>query len=667
MTRKWGIRNWLTVMYLAVGTLALIGILLLRAGWDAENRKVMLVLDATSFDRLAYGGVALKPPSPAAVGVNEATVRILQELGYMTRADIPPGSGDLYLASIPSRLLFDRDALSADQLAERIQRSLGYQLPGGYDVKVTETLAVVGTPTYRISLALPPLPDERRNSLALGFYLKPRFSLPETCAYVFRPNGNGLYDRAGIEAKLSWIPDSPNASSLVVFSGTQVPGFPGKLADTAELFTGDLGLVEFSRTDGDRSLAARLKPQSIYWVHSIPPEEMPPLSPEVMKNRYLRALRERNPRVLYLHPITPSQAIEPAETLVVAASRANQEFLDGLARSISEELKYELSLEPANPTADPPLLLRAPVVLLVYLGIMWFVLLFLPGGRLEAFFHHPVTMLLAIPASFAVAASSQLRGLAALAAALVFPLVGMGYAFGYSLLRKRERRMLPGTHAVTAFAVAFIFALLGGLVVHGLVISVAAFTKMEVFHGVLLSRGLPVLLILAYAFNLNTLGWAPAIRNMFARINRMMAYPFSVLDLALVFILVAALALAMMRAGNEFGFLVSQSESSVRGSLERLFAVRPRTTEIIGHFALLWFFAFMPLGHRSLLLLLAAGMLGMCSVVNTFSHLHTPVMVSLYRSEVGVIIGLGAFITASFIWWLARLANQKMGGKTKED
>jgi hypothetical protein len=663
MTRNWGIRNWLTALYLAVGTLALIGILVMRTGWDAEYRKVMLVFDATTYGRLARDGVTLSLPSPAAIGVNEATVRSLRELGYMTRVASAPGTGDVFLASIPSTLLFDRGRLNGEKLAARIKRSLSYQLTDGFDVQVAENFGMVGTPSFRVSLVLPPLPEEQTNALALGFYVQPSFPLPESYAYVFRPNGNGLYDRAGLEEKFSWIPDHPHASSLVIFSGTQVPGFPGGLADTAELFTGDLGLVEFSKTDGDRGLAARLKPSSIYWVHSIPQEEMPPLSPLAMKERYLRALRERNPRVLYLHPISPSLAIQPAETLGIAAARANQEFLDGLAQSIRDELKYEVSLEPANPSADPPLFLRAPVVLLVYLGVMWFVLIFLPGGRLETFFHHPATMLAAIPASFVVAASDQLRGLAALAAALAFPLVGIGYAFGYTMLLRRNGRTLPGTQAVTAFAVTFVFALLGGLIVQSLIISVAAFTKIEFFHGVLLSRSLPVLLILAYAFNLNTMGWAPAARSMYARINRLMAYPFTALDMALVFILAAALALAMMRAGNEFGFLVSQSESSVRGNLERLFAVRPRTTEIAGHFALLWFFTLMPWSHRSLLLLLAAGMLGMCSVVNTFSHLHTPVLVSMYRSEIGLILGLAAFVVTYFIWWLVRLISIKLGGQ----
>lgn len=661
MTRNWGIRNWLTALYLAVGTLALIGILVLRSGWDAEYRKVMLVFDATTYGRLARDGVALSLPSPAAVGVNEATVRGLREMGYLAQVASTPGTGNVFLASIPSTLLFDRGRLDGEKLAERIRRSLSYQLTGGFDAQVTESFGMVGTPTFRISLVLPPLPEEQTNALSLGFYVQPSFPLPESYAYVFRPNGNGLYDRAGLEEKFSWIPDHPHASSLIIFSGTQVPGFPGGLPDAAGLFHGDLGLVEFSKTEGDRGLAAHLKPSSIYWVHSIPQEEMPPLSPLAMKERYLRALRERNPRVLYLHPVTPSLLVAPAETMGVAVALANQQFLDDLARGIRDELKYEISLEPANPSAEPPLFLRAPVVLLAYLGVMWFVLIFLPGGRLETFFHHPATMLAAIPVSFAVAASDQLCGLAALAAAVAFPLVGMGYALGYTLLLKRSSRTLPGTQAVTAFAVAFIFALLGGLIVHALVVSVAAFTKMEVFHGVLLSRSLPVLLILAYAFNLNTLGWAPAARSMYARINRLMAYPFTAMDMALVFILAAALALAMMRAGNEFGFLVSQSESSVRGGLERFFAVRPRTTEIAGHFALLWFFTLMPWGHRSLLLLLAAGMLGLCSVVNTFSHLHTPVLVNMYRSEIGLILGLAAFAVTYFTWWLIQLTSRKLG------
>ena len=107
-----------------------------------------------------------------------------------------------------------------------------------------------------------------------------------------------------------------------------------------------------------------------------------------------------------------------------------------------------------------------------------------------------------------------------------------------------------------------------------------------------------------------------------------------------------------MRAGNDFGFLVSGTETTVRGTLEQIFGVRPRTTELVGHFAMIAFFVLLPWRHRSLLLLLAAGTMALSSVINTFSHLHTPLLVSVYRALLGLMLSLLAAVAAYIVIWI---------------
>ncbi len=646
------LRKSLIYIFLALGLIAALGILAQRAGWDKANRKVMLVFDAGSFSQLAQAGVAVSLPSPAAVGVSEATIRSLDELGYLSPVDLT-GGGDAFRFVIPRERFFEFDTEEASRLAERIRTCLSWQLVGGFDVAVQELNRPDEPPAFLGVIALPHLSEEALNALALGFYLRPQFPLPAEHAFVFRPNGNGLMDAEAVKLKFSWMPEVPRASSLVVFSGTQVPGYPWGLSLAAAEFQGEMGLVEFSELDGDRALAKRLPPEKILWVHSIPPEEIPELSPEVMVQRFLRALRERNPRVLYIHPVSASQSIPPRADMLAAAMQANAQYIRALVDGM-EELGFEPALEPASFGGDPPLALRAPVLLLVYLGILWFIFIYFPGGRMAAFVGHPATMLVALAASFPLAGVANARALAALVAALVFPLVGLGYALKYFCEHpaRGRWRLMPYANALTAFGIAFLLTLSGGLVIYSLLTGAAAIAKMEVFRGVLISRALPVIVALAYCYNLAELGWAPAARNIYARINRVFGHSVSYLDLALIIILAGALGLALLRAGNEFGFLVSGTETSVRGTLEQLFGVRPRTTELVGHFALVGFFVLLPWAHRSLLLLLAAGTMALCSVINTYSHLHTPLLVSVHRTLLGLMVSLIAVTVACAVIWL---------------
>ncbi len=172
------------------------------------------------------------------------------------------------------------------------------------------------------------------------------------------------------------------------------------------------------------------------------------------------------------------------------------------------------------------------------------------------------------------------------------------------------------------------------------------------------SRFLPPLLALMFCYSLHTFSQSPASWNLYLRINRLFGYPVNYLDLALLLILTAGLALAVLRSGNEFGFLVTGAEKGLRGSLEAIFGVRPRNTEIIGHFSMLWFLVLYPRGHRASLLLLAAGVLGLTSVVNTFCHFHTPLAVSVMRVSLGLLISLALFLISYFVCLAAfRLIN----------
>jgi hypothetical protein len=109
-----------------------------------------------------------------------------------------------------------------------------------------------------------------------------------------------------------------------------------------------------------------------------------------------------------------------------------------------------------------------------------------------------------------------------------------------------------------------------------------------------------------------------------------------------------------MRTGNDSGIGVSGLELKFRAVLDRLMMVRPRTKEfLIGHPALFLGIAFLLKQRRLLgLPLVALGILGQVSLVNTFCHIHTPLLMSVIRAFNGLALGL-------VIGWLVWIVIEK--------
>jgi hypothetical protein len=98
----------------------------------------------------------------------------------------------------------------------------------------------------------------------------------------------------------------------------------------------------------------------------------------------------------------------------------------------------------------------------------------------------------------------------------------------------------------------------------------------------------------------------------------------------------------LVRSGNESPVAPSGAELSFRSLLDHLLWVRPRTKEIFfGHPLLLISLILFNRGQkRGVWLGLALGVIGQISLLNTFCHLHTPILISLVRSFNGLWVGL---------------------------
>jgi hypothetical protein len=120
-------------------------------------------------------------------------------------------------------------------------------------------------------------------------------------------------------------------------------------------------------------------------------------------------------------------------------------------------------------------------------------------------------------------------------------------------------------------------------------------------------------------------------------------------DLLVLIVVVLFGVYYIIRSGNS-GFVLT-AERQFRDQLEVLLGIRPRFKEVFGIPAL-WLYIFgkhKQFGRYSFLIPVL-GVVGLCSVVNSFQHVHTPIFAILYREITGVVIGTLIGVLLSFLF-----------------
>jgi hypothetical protein len=125
-------------------------------------------------------------------------------------------------------------------------------------------------------------------------------------------------------------------------------------------------------------------------------------------------------------------------------------------------------------------------------------------------------------------------------------------------------------------------------------------------------------------------------------IKRYLAQHLTLKYLAIMFLLMIFFVIYILRTGN-YGFLVGNFEIYFRELLEEKLIVRPRTKELLFGYPLLvltiyvWSKQLFPEVVRKSMVVFST--ITSISMINTFCHIHTPVLVSFYRSALGVSLG----------------------------
>ncbi len=446
----------------------------------------------------------------------------------------------------------------------------------------------------------------------------------------------------------------PAGIGSVIFAGSAVLGNRALIGATASALAANrlvYGSVELGKTLGDEDLSRQADAETVR-VHSIGADEMGTMDEPTATERFVRAAKERNIRVCYVRLFTSGLA-HNADVL-----DANTAFVGKIVKGM-QEARLTVGDGPAHPYTDDPkpgLVLRVLMALGVLGGTLLLLRVFTGIAGRALVIASVVGLALALGLA-APGTTPKGRELLALVSACVFPTLGL---CAISL-----PRVAPGAssgqvlrRALAAYAQMTGVTVIGILLTVGLLAGRLFLLKVDAFLGVKLVLVTPVALTAAfYGLGLAALppraGWAARREVIAGSLRGLADRPLLTGQVVIGIAALVALALFVARSGNDPGVGVSASELKTRALLDKYLFVRPRTKEfLLGHPAL---FAGLAAAASKrfphwVLPLLVVGAIGQSSLLDTFCHLHTPLLVSAGRGLLGWALGA---VFGALLWTAA--------------
>lgn len=663
-----GSRRWLAAVAL-IGLLSAGAIGAARWTLEARYRTVEIVLDGPDWQALAVRD-GLDPAAllrearargATSVAVYERTLKRMadageaaylssMELAALARAGtVPPvfrpalegglRPGVVYVVAGPEMLGFLEDALSGLLGVWRVRR-------------VGQILEVAGLREDLEESGLGFLPQDLAGYRDLGL-------IP-----VLRLRNYPGLTNDGLQRMFSRL-SRLGRDYTVLFEFNEVLGFERLIDQTAAGLHG-LGaryarieaFSERRKQRGEDRLTARMRPDVIR-LFSLTPEELQVLPAADAREKFLRGTRERNIRLLYVRPLVTSAGM--------VGSNVNLDFVASLAAGVRDAgLRVgqaaplpALDACPASERSEWCRLLSI-LRLLVVVGAVAITILSLAAiadviGAAVAMRWWWVLFAAAVlltGVTFVAGGFTLWRKVLALGIASLVPGVAV---VAFIPTPERGRPAHPVAAGLQALWAASLIALGAAVVVAGLLSQWEFMLAADVFAGVKLAQVAPVLVvvILVWQMDRSARDWRQTVRDAWA----WSAHPL-LLRYAIAAVVVGLAAVVLLVRSGNFGFPVLGAEERLRTLTEQWLVVRPRTKEfLVGHPALMLAAAAAVLGWRRWVLPLAAvGVIGQVGIINSFSHLHTPLLYTLWRTGNALVVG--SVLGAVAIWVAAAVVGR---------
>jgi hypothetical protein len=386
---------------------------------------------------------------------------------------------------------------------------------------------------------------------------------------------------------------------------------------------------EFAKIGGDENVVEK-EPGLVIRLHSAQGQELDKMTLPEGVDRYARAARERNQRLLLLRPVSN------------AAEKPLDDFGDFFQQVKEETERQGGVIGTPHPFEEPAI----PAALFVAIAVS-----VIPVAIWTAAAFIPTRWWLLVLGLFLLALAAACfkpvgRPFMAFISAMVFPTAA------FLILDGRNLRWWLWEYVVVSA-----ISLTGGLSVAGLLNSLSYYIHAQQFLGVKVAHFAPILAIGAYFF------------YRFGLVKTSLRSPINWGKALLALVVLGALGFMIARTGNDNPAGVSGAELKLRALLDVILFVRPRTKEfLIGHpFLILGIGMLISLRRDEpkyqnvkgwITLFVMLGAIGQTSIVNTMCHIHTPLSLSLARIGVGMVAG---GILGAVLWGVAKRLRPREG------
>lgn len=360
--------------------------------------------------------------------------------------------------------------------------------------------------------------------------------------------------------------------------------------------------------------------------------------------RYNRAINERSIQLVVLDPITRSHEVS-AINLYDANILLLKQIIDQAYRRGAT--KWDFS----HPSPVPSMsTIKINTILLGVFALLWLVLVRLFHVKQKKQW---ITLMGALCFSYIGLVLSKNGPLASATVGIICACIGPVIPFIYFFPTKYSTASFKKNMAqfiiflVKSMAVIAVMCVLT-IAVH---LDPIHLNGVRPFWGVKISIVVPLILtwavIVSNQQRFNSFGY---------RLRRFATMPIISIHLVVGSIIIGAVFYSLKRSGNVAE--ISMIESTIRNGLESFFIIRPRFKEYLIGYPALWVCFFyrdrMTQGARAICCLV--GSIGFLSIINSFAHFHTPVLVSLYRSLIGFFCGMGVIVGLySVIWTVIKI------------
>lgn len=479
---------------------------------------------------------------------------------------------------------------------------------------------------------------------------------------------NGKVNKANqFELYKSELDKYENKSHIVLVSGNEVFGYSRTDNDYIEM-TQDLienydmkiGLVEtveqrqYFELDGANNLVSKISNDNFVRVFNMWSYIQKRYKyynyegAEEIGNALYRAITERNIRVVYFRPF-----LETENDYVVDIEEYDKMFSD-LGDRIKE---HGYTFGEATSLEDFSLPLPVKVLLTLQIAIYALILLnyVIKGIKLKYNVILFIFAFVGIMGAYYIAPNLAVS-LTALGAAVIFSTLSVLFYLKKYIFVKKQKSII---NIIGGFIISMLIALAGALHIGSIMADTAYFLELEVFRGIKLSLFIPLVLmvlILIYYYmeelakkNKSTIKTeAISVIKRFLKMNIKMKYA------VLVVVLAAAGYVYIARTGNATNLKPMAIEIMTRNFLENTLLARPRNKEFLFSFPSFIvgaYYASIFMKRDDIIskyayataFIITVG-IGMTSITNTFSHIRTPLYLSLLRTGysglIGIIIGI---------------------------